>query len=173
MQTQRRTGARLLLAALVASLVHAVPSLYWATGGDLGVESLGEWAPAWRDSSPALAGAALVGIFLVKAAGGVVPLLATRRLLPRPRLWRALSWAGAAVLVAWGGANVVVGGLALAGVITGPADDVALQALAGHVLFWDPVFLLWGLLLAGGLFLTRTRPVRAAPETRAFSVTRG
>ncbi|WP_345506204.1 hypothetical protein [Terrabacter aeriphilus] len=66
------TGERLLLAAAVVALAHALPSLYWAFGGTLGMDSLGSWAPAWR----------------------------------------ALGWVGAAVLVLYGAANVVVGGLA-------------------------------------------------------------
>lgn len=155
------TGERLLLAAAVAAFAHAVPSLYWAVGGTLGMDSLGTWAPAWRAESPLLVGALLVVIFVVKMAGGIVPLLATRQRLPRPRVWRALSWVGATVLVLYGAANVGVGGLALLGVIEGPADAASRAALAGHVLLWDPLFLLWGLLLAAGLARTRPSTTRA------------
>ncbi|MER7072082.1 DUF3995 domain-containing protein [Terrabacter sp. NPDC000476] len=158
------TGERFLLAAAVVALAHALPSLYWAFGGTLGTDSLGSWAPAWRADSPVLVGAVLVGVFVAKALGGVVPVLATRGRLPRPRVWRALSWAGAAVLVLYGAANVVVGGLALLGVVEGPTDPAARAALAGHVLLWDPLFLVWGLLLAAGLARTRrTGRDRARP----------
>lgn len=146
-----RTGERLLLAAAVAALVHAIPSLYWAVGGTLGLSSLGTWAPAWRAESPVLVGVVLVGVFLVKVGGGVVPILATRGRLSQPRVWRALSWAGAGVLTLYGLANVGVGGLALLGVVQGPEDPVSRAALVGHVLLWDPLFLVWGLLLAAGL----------------------
>lgn len=157
MNTTDATGERLLLGAAACAFAHAVPSLYWATGGTLGMDSLGAWAPAWRAESPRLVAVALIGIFLVKAAAGLVPLLATRRLIPWPRWWRALSWAGASVLTLYGAANVVVGGLALSGIIDGPAGESARTALTGHVLLWDPLFLLWGLLLASGLAVTRTR----------------
>ena len=163
-----RTGERLLLAAAGVAFLHAVPSLYWASGGTLGIESLGSWAPAWRAESPLVVGALLVGIFVVKVLGGVVPLLATRGRLPRPRVWRALSWGGATVLVLYGAANVIVGGLALVGVVQGPEDAASRTALAGHVLLWDPLFLAWGLLLAAGLGLTR-QPAHGPVAPRVVS----
>lgn len=160
------TGERLLLAAAVAGFVHAMPSLYWAVGGTLGMDSLGTWAPAWRAESPLMVGALLVVIFVIKMAGGIVPLLATRRRLPRPRVWRALSWVGATVLVLYGAANVGVGSLALLGIVEGPADAASRAALVGHVLLWDPLFLVWGLLLAAGLARTRQRTTRALGSRR-------
>lgn len=148
------TGERLLRWAMVAAFAHALPSLYWASGGTFGVASLGEWAPAWRAESPVFVTFALVGIFIVKAVAGVVPLLATRRLIPWPRLWRGLSWGGAVLLVIYGAANISIGGLALAGVLEGPATDAARTALLGHVFLWDALFLLWGVLLVAGLART-------------------
>lgn len=148
-------GERLLFLAAVAAFAHAIPSLYWAAGGTLGISLLGEWAPAWRAENPVLVPVLLIVIFVAKAAGGVVPLLATRRLIPWPRMWRALSWAGAITLVLYGAANIVVGGLALTGIIDGPIDEAARTALLGHVLLWDLIFLLWGVLLTAGLAATR------------------
>ena len=162
------TGERLLLAAAGVAFLHAVPSLYWAVGGTLGMDSLGTWAPAWRAESPVLVGVLLVGIFAVKLAGGIVPLLATRGRLPRARLWRGLGWVGATVLVLYGAANVVVGSLALLGVVQGPADAASRTALTGHVLLWDPLFLVWGLLLGAGLALTR-QPSRVVSAPRDVS----
>lgn len=170
MDTLDTTGERLLLGAAAAAFAHAVPSLYWAMGGTLGMDSLGTWAPAWRAESPVLVGILLVGIFVAKAAGGVVPVLATRRRMPWPGLWRALSGAGAGVLVLYGGANTLVGGLALSGAVAGPADGAARDALIGHVLLWDPLFLVWGLLLAGGLWRTRRAVPTRAGEPRPVVV---
>lgn len=93
----------------------------------------------------------------MKVCGGIVPFLASQGLIPFARFWRGLSWAGAGVLVLYGGANVFVGGLALTGVVEGPSDPGNRAALMGHVLLWDPLFLLWGTLLAFGLALTRVR----------------
>ena len=150
-----RPGRALLLVAAGLALVHAVPSLYWAAGGDAGVTSLGEWAPRWRAEQPVVAGLALVAICVVKLLGGVVPIWATDGVVRPRRLWRGLSWAGAALLIAYGGANVVVGGLALAGVLPAPTDPAALDALRGHVFGWDLLFLAWGLVLSAGLARTR------------------
>lgn len=77
--------------------------------------------------------------------------------LPRSRrAVRALSWVSASVLIAWGGANTVVSNLVLAGVVTvdGPIDR---PAVVGHAWLWDPLFLAWGVLLAVGLWLSRSR----------------
>ena len=48
-----------------------------------------------------------------------------------------------AVLVLWGGANVLVGGLALMGAVS-PADGLDQRALHWHVFVWDLWFLVWG-----------------------------
>ena len=52
-----------------------------------------------------------------------------------------------AVLVLWGGANVLVGGLALMGAVS-PADGLDQRALRWHVFVWDLWFLVWGVALA-------------------------
>jgi uncharacterized membrane protein len=83
---------------------------------------------------------------LLKLAGGVLALALVRpwgrRLPRRPLRWVAL--AGGGLLAVYGGANVVLGGLALLGAFGPPADPVALR---WHVAVWDLWFLLWGLLL--------------------------
>jgi hypothetical protein len=48
----------------------------------------------------------------------------------------------------------LVAGLVLAGAID-PDGGFDRQAMIGHALLWDPLFLLWGLLLAAGLGATR------------------
>lgn len=94
-------------------------------------------------------------IFVLKLAGATLPLLAERGLLPRPRLWRALFWVGAGALMIYGGVNVVGALATLTGVIaTGPTMDTA--ALVGHAFLWDPLFLVWGALLATGLWKSRS-----------------
>src|SRR6516165_8481258 len=71
-----------------------------------------------------------------------------RRWLVVPRRWLLLASAGASgLLVAYGGLNVLVGGLVLSGVIH-PAGSVDRTALRWHVGVWDLWFLVWGILLA-------------------------
>jgi hypothetical protein len=65
-----------------------------------------------------------------------------------------------AILTVWGGANVAVGALVLAHVIT-PWQPVDRHALRWHVLVWDMWLVLWGiaLALAAGGTRRRRRPV--------------
>ena len=76
---------------------------------------------------------------------------------PDPARWlRALNALAAAVLVLWGGANVLIGGLVLAGAIV-PSTPVDERALRWHVCVWDLWFLVWGIALAVALLALRRR----------------
>ena len=52
-----------------------------------------------------------------------------------------------AILVLWGGANILVGALVLGGVLV-PSATVDEHALRWHVFVWDLWFLAWGVVLA-------------------------
>lgn len=104
----------------------------------------------WQRESPGEVAALLLLIVVVKVAGATLPLVNERGWLPRPRLWRALFWAAAALLIAYGTINVVAALAVLTGMVeTAQATDTA--ALAGHAFLWDPMFLAWGSLLAAAL----------------------
>lgn len=145
---------RLFLAAAVAGVAHAVPSLYWALGGTALVSTLGQWAGDWQRESPGEVAVLLSLIFLAKLAGALLPLINERGLLPFPRVWRGLFWCAAAVLVAYGALNAFAALAALGGII-GTAETMDAAALVGHAFLWDPLFLLWGLLLAAALASSR------------------
>ena len=149
--------------AAVAGVAHALPSLYWALGGTALVSTLGGWAADWQREAPMQVMVLLLLIFLLKLVGAFLPLANERGLLPAPRLWRGLSWAGAGVLVAYGAVNVVAALATLAGVVE-PEPTMDTSALVGHAFLWDPLFLLWGLLLATGLW--RSRQPRTTGGTR-------
>lgn len=158
---------RLLVAACAVAVVHAVPSFYWAFGGHALAWTLGTWAEDLQRQRPVLTALVLTAVGAAKLAGGVVPLLNGLGRLPFPRLWWWLSVAGGVVLALYGGANTVLGGASLAGVF-GEVNDADRHALAGHVLLWDPLFLLWGVLLLAGL--RRTRPTgQTATTTRTLA----
>jgi hypothetical protein len=76
-----------------------------------------------------------------------------------------VCWAGAALLVARGGSNTVVGQLVLAGVIQ-PDGGYDRAAMVGHAWLWDPLFLVWGISLAIGLWLTRPAPAAEQPQNQ-------
>ena len=103
-------------------------------------------------SSPAGAAAPLlaaVAAGLAKVAGGLLALALVRpwgRAVPHR--WLLIVSAGASVLlVIYGGLNVLLGALVLAGAIH-PAGSVDYAALRWHVGVWDLWFLAWGILLA-------------------------
>jgi|1186.fasta_scaffold69117_2 hypothetical protein len=150
-----RRAARLAAGLAFAS---AALSLYWTAGGTWLLDTVGgAIEDLARERSPAALalGAAAV---LLKVAAGVLALALVH--LPgggrRRRLVLLANGAASAVLCLWGGANVVVGALVLAGAIT-PAADVDRHALRWHVFVWDMWFLVWGLALAVAVAAARRR----------------
>ena len=148
MRACERTANWPAYAACVVAAVYAVVSFYWAFGGTSGIGTLGgRLEELGRNGEPAvLGGAGVAGV--LKAAGAVLALALVRpwgRVLPR-RVLLVVAWAGAVVLVGYGGLYVVGGALALGGVVevAGAGDRAALW---WHVLVWDLWFLVWGVLL--------------------------
>lgn len=154
-------GTRLLWAAAAAGLVHAGFSLYWAVGGRWLLDTVGQWAVDLGHDRPAVAGVTLVAIAALKTAAAVIPALATAGRIRPPRLWRGLAWPAAVVLTAYGAATTLTANLVLTGTLRsdGGYDHTA---MLGHAYLWDPLFLLWGVLLAAGLFATRVSANREA-----------
>ena len=142
-------------------------SAYWTIGGTALLDTVGGTLERLaRDRSPAALALGVI-VVLVKIAGALLALA-----LVRPwgaRFGRRFLWvaavAGSFVLVFYGAAQVVVGGLVLADVITpsGPVDE---HALRWHVFLWDLWFLIWGVALGIAAYRyhqdTRSAP-RSAP----------
>lgn len=145
----RRVSAPLVLAA-VAGIVHGAFSLYWAADGDwllatVGQRMIEEFADArWL----------LVPVGLVKVTAALAPAMLAATGWPLRRLSRLVCWAGATVLLAWGGAGMVIAPLVLAGAIDG-GDGFDRMGMIGHAWLWDPLFVLWGAALVVGLVRTR------------------
>lgn len=154
----RRALVFLSLAA-VCGLLHAAPSLYWAAGGTALLETVGDFAvDLARSGGPGVA-LMLLGVGLVKAAGALVPLIDHVR-APAHRWVRLVSWAGVVLLLVWGGAGTI-------GAWTGLATAAASwdqPAVVGHAVLWDPLFVLWGLMLGAGLWTSRH--VSATPRAK-------
>ncbi|XVX19792.1 DUF3995 domain-containing protein [Actinomycetota bacterium] len=152
-----RSGAHaaLLLAALAGTL-HGLASLYWAAGGDWLLSTLGpDLVDRFADMRWVLA-----PIGMVKVGFALAPVLLARRGWPGGRFSRLMCWLGAAVLTAWGGLNTLAANLVLAGAIR-PDGGYDRDGMIGHALLWDPLFLVWGVALAVGLWLTRSSHRRA------------
>jgi hypothetical protein len=136
-----RTAAAWAAAFLAAG--YAAMSAYWAAGGTGLLDTVGgRIAELGRAGG---APAVVLGLVVagVKLAGAVQALALVqpwgRQVPSRPLRWSAI---GVGLLLSlYGGANVALGALALAGVFGPPADPVA---LGWHVAVWDLWFLLWG-----------------------------
>jgi hypothetical protein len=135
--------------AAIVAFAYAFVSLYWALGGHGLVSTVGGYVERFArqgGAAPVLVAGAvtaakvlggLLALALIRPWGGVVP-----------RRWLlTIAVAASAVLVLYGGLNVVVGALVLSGGIH-PSGSVDRNALRWHVELWDLWFLVWGLLLA-------------------------
>lgn len=139
--------------AAVLGTLHAAWSAYWAAGGRVLLETVGQWAVEAADAQPGFAFRVLTVVALAKLAGAWIPLLAETGRIPGRRFWRFLAWIGGPALILYGGADVVVGSAVLLGWLDAEVTDR--QALIGHAFIWGPHFALWGVALTVGLLLTR------------------
>jgi hypothetical protein len=153
---RQRIGRALVVVAAAAGLLHAVASAYWALGGRALLSTVGAEAAGLAGRSAVPAGVLLGTIALVKAAAALVPVAVAWDRIAHRGFWRIVSAVGGGFLVLYGGANVLVGGAVLLGWVR-PEGGADRPALAGHVLLWDPLFLVWGLALVTSLVLTRRR----------------
>lgn len=139
---------QLLGAAAAAGVVHTGFSLYWALGGRWLLPTVGEWAVDAVREAPVGSALLLLAVAAVKGAVALIPLLRPRP--RRRRLWRGAWWLAAVVLAGYGAVNSVAAWLVLAGAIR-PEGGYEREAMIGHAYLWDPLFMVWGLLLAAGL----------------------
>jgi Protein of unknown function (DUF3995) len=123
-------------------------SLYWAAGGRALISTVGGYVQQFASRGGAAPLLAALAVAALKLAGGLLALA-----LVRPwgravrRRWLLTVSAGASMLlVIYGGLNVLLGGLVLAGVIH-PGGGVDRTALRWHVGVWDMWFLVWGVVL--------------------------
>jgi hypothetical protein len=147
------------VAAWVAALLavaSAVSTAYWTAGGTALLDTVGGAIESLaRERTPA---ALLLGLGVV-AAKLVAAVLALALLYRPGRLVRVLALLAGGLLTVWGGANVLLGGAVLTGVLdVGTVADE--RALRWHVLLWDAWFLVWGLALLAAVLLTSPRSAR-------------
>ena len=135
---------RAAYAAATWAFAFAAVSAYWALGGELGRETIAAdiaRIPLANDPVVVWATAGL------KALAGMLALVLVRpwgRLLPRRGLIAAV-WAAGVLLTLYGGANLIDHGRMVAGLRPTP-EVLGQQAARWHLLLWDPVWLLGGVL---------------------------
>jgi len=136
-------------AAAIVAFGYALMSLYWALGGHALVSTIGGYVEQFARRGGALPVLIALAATLAKMVGGLLALALVRpwgRMVPRG--WLLSASAGAsALLVVYGGLNVLLGALVLVGTIH-PTGSVDRTALRWHVGVWDLWFLVWGILLA-------------------------
>ncbi|WP_258070782.1 DUF3995 domain-containing protein [Pseudoclavibacter sp. AY1F1] len=150
----RRTARMLVLVAAAIGLVHAAFSAYWAIGGTWLLSTIGAIAVEFSNRAPLESGLMLGAVALAKALAALIPVAVDAQRMPWPRVWRAISWVGGGGIVLYALVNIVVSGAVLLGVLV-PDGGYDRDAMIGHALLWDPLFLVWGLALTGWLWLTR------------------
>jgi hypothetical protein len=133
-------------AATVWAFVFACISFYWAAGGRLGVNTLGEGMAALADDPEVIAFTWITGV--LKLLAGLFPLALTQsfeRFLPR-WIWLAGSWSAGLLFLLYGLGNFIQHGLMLTGNIPVAQLLGTPSAVRWHLLFWDPFWFLGGVL---------------------------
>lgn len=166
-----KRGVWAVRAALLLGLAYAAISVYWAAGGLWLVDTV-SGALAQQVQAGTVGGLVVMATWAaagLKVIAALLPWLAVRTrysAAPIARAWqprlRTMAWLEAAALTAYGLILTSAGLLVESGLITA-APGADQRALAWHAFLWDPWFLLWGLLVALGLLLSRELQPRAEP----------
>jgi hypothetical protein len=153
-----RTGAG--YAAAAWGFAFGAVSVYWALGGTAGKETIAEDI---EDVPLANDPAIVAGTAVLKLLAGLLALALVQpwgRSIPR-RWLLAAAWSAGGLLTLYGAANLIDHGLMVAGVRDTP-EVLGSRAARWHLLLWDPVWLLGGI-----LFLAAARDFRRVGETRS------
>jgi hypothetical protein len=127
--------------------VFAASSFYWAVGGTVGVETVGNELERRAEAREAGLVAELWAAAGLKVLAGLLALALVRpwgRALPR-RLLGIAAWATGALLTLYGAANLVQHGLMEIGWADIP-EGLGANAVRWHLALWDPFWLAGGLL---------------------------
>ena len=143
--TQSRSLALAVYAATAYWLIFAAMSFYWAAGGTLGLETLGEGIGDLADAREPW----FVGLVVVTGFVKLVPVVLVQATIrPWGRRVHKRVLVGALVLVGvgmvvYGVVSIVLQGLVLVEVI-GP-EEVDRAAVRWRVFFWNPWWVIGGL----------------------------
>lgn len=142
--TRRAARRWISYAACAWALLFAAMSFYWAAGGKIGIHTI-----AAQVEEIALANDPIV-VFVTGVLKALLALLALAlaqpwgAVIPR-RLLLIAGWGAGIFLLLYGGASLVDHGLMVTGVIDTPAV-LGHRAARWHLFFWDPWWLLGGIL---------------------------
>lgn len=160
-------------AAAGLGVLYAAVSAYWGVGGTALLGTVG--GTLEREARAHTAGLlavvwTTVALKLAASGIGLLAIAQPQWLIPtRRRVVRAAAWLAAVVLMVYGGVLTLTGLLVQAGIVHASAHADR-RALKWHAFLWDPWFLVWGVLLATALTLTRRPSERRLHGPRASSV---
>lgn len=143
-------------AAAAWSFAFAALSFYWAAGGTVGAETLGNEIERLSEERDSGFVAELWVTAVLKVLGGLLALALAQPqqdLIPRRALGIA-GWIAGGLITLYGAANLVQHGLMEAGAVDTP-DGLGSEAVTWHLALWDPWWLLGGI-----LFLLAAREYR-------------
>lgn len=159
--TRSRRGLPAAIVAAVLGLAYAALNAYWAAGGhrwldEYGSHLIGRARPGdttFRASSAVLA-VLFVAVVVLVLAAVTVPFDSPARV---PVRW--LAWVGAGLVALYGFCMTVVGLAVQAGI--GDVTSADPELFKWHAFFWDPWFLLWGVLMVVALLQSARAYVQA------------
>jgi hypothetical protein len=146
-----RAGRWIAWAAAGWMLAFAAMSAYWAAGGRIGVETIGGTIETYADERGTEFVVLLWLIAALKVVAAQVPLALVERwvpAVPRRWLWLATLIMGIGMIL-YAGANVGARAIMALGLIDTP-DSMHSSAARWHLLFWNPWWLLGGILYVAG-----------------------
>jgi hypothetical protein len=144
--------------AAVLGALYAAMSAYWGAGGTALLDTIG--GTLEREGRAHSAGLlavvwTTVALKLTVSGIGLLAIAQPEWLSPRRcRVVRGAAWLAAVVLVLYGGVLTSIGLLVQSDIVH-PSARADRKALQWHAFLWDPWFLVWGLVLAIALTLTR------------------
>jgi Protein of unknown function (DUF3995) len=147
---------RAAFAAALWALVFAAMSFYWAAGGTLGLETLGNEIEREAEAREPDTVALIWVTGALKVVGAALALALARR-WSHAFLSRAVGWAGLAVgilLIVYALANFAQHGLMAAGAVDTP-ESLGASAVDWHLVLWDPFWLLGGVLFTAAAWRYR------------------
>jgi Protein of unknown function (DUF3995) len=148
---------RVCLAASLWAFLFAAVSFYWAMGGQLGSNTVGVWAEQASQTREPVFVFTLWVTALLKALLGLLPLALVQGwldFLPRRLLILTMGLVGAGIALYYL-ANLIQHILMLSGIMP-VANSLGQEGLIGHLIFWDPWWILGGI-----LFIVAARTCRS------------
>lgn len=147
--------------ALVVGLASAAISAYWGAGGSWMVKTVGGAFERLGNSGSLFAVCLMSVVVLLKVTVAVLPVAALRKESSPSarRLVRGPAWVAACILTGYGFVYTIGGLMVEVGVLKASAGANE-YAMSWHTYFWDPWFLVWGILILVALRTSRPAPPR-------------